>query len=150
MPSFLECGLVTIQATIGVSSAYRDYCAENMERHRPDKQARALIDTGAQSTIVNMDLLDGLQVSAKDETSVMGIHGNSKKHPVFDVWLKVINKSGDLLLESKDLRVVGMPLGTDSYAAILGMDVLGTFTLQFLRVAQLAHMTETVLPGEGI
>jgi predicted aspartyl protease len=118
-----------------------------MERYRPDQAARVLIDTGAQSTIVNKTLLESLCIHAKDETSVMGIHGDSSKHPVYDVRMRVVNKKGNVVLDVQDLRVVGMPLGALSYSAILGMDVLRNFTLRFLHSVSLADMTQTEHPA---
>lgn len=148
MPRFLDNGLVSITALVGVSSAFREVCYNKLEPFRRDIQALALVDTGATTSCVDEELLKSLRITEKDSMSVSGFSGPSQKFPTYDVWLKVITRTGETIMESEDLRVIGTDLGSRDYKVIIGMDLLHCFTIQLLRETKLAELFETAPPYE--
>lgn len=151
MPSFLANGLSVVSANVGVSSVYREVCDNKLEPYSPDIEVSSLIDTGASISIVDINLLKKLRIHEKDSSFIQGFNGSSTEYPTFDVWLKVISRTGHLLVEIRDLRVAGANLGDYGYNAILGMDILKTFTLRFLHTSNFVDMHPTdLIDGAGI
>jgi len=150
MPRFLANGLVVINARVGVSSAYREFCDKNMEPFRPEVEAIALIDTGASVSCVDRGLVEKLCIRQKDSIYVSGFSGASQEYPTYDVWLKIVNRSAQTIIEDRDLRVVGTDLSTREYKVIIGMDLLHCFTLKLLHVADFVELCETPTSGEPV
>lgn len=144
MPSFISCGLAVIEVSVGASAVYRDYCLERMEVYRrPDRQVPALIDTGADATVIDLDVLETLCLASYDVRRVQDFNGGSQEYPVFVVHLQVRTKSGEVVFDDANFEVVGAPLKSESYQAILGMDVLHAFTLKFHRQTGFVEITPT-------
>ena len=135
--------LATIKVKLGVSSAWRQVCGNNLERCQPDSEAIALIDTGATVSIVDNAIIDRLCISSKGTKKVRGFCGPTLEYQAFDVSLKAINKHGNEIITEPDHLVIGADLNHDKYSIILGMDLLHSFTLKFLYSDGIADMEKT-------
>ncbi|MCF7788081.1 MAG: retropepsin-like domain-containing protein [Prosthecobacter sp.] len=145
MPSFISCGLAVIEISVGASAVYRDYCLERMEVYRrPDRQVPALIDTGADATVIDLDVLEALCLASYDVRRVQDFNGGSQEYPIYVVRLQVRTKSGAVIFEDANFEVVGAPLKSESYQAILGLDVLHAFTLKFHRQTGFVEIAATI------
>lgn len=146
MPSFISCGLAVIQVSIGASALHRDDCARRMEAYRrPDCHVPALIDTGADTTVVDLGILEYLCLPSYDTRKVEGFDGASQDCPVYNVLLKVVTKSGAVLFEDSNFEVVGVRQNSAHYKAILGMDILHKFTLRFHRDTDFVEILPTTI-----
>jgi len=143
MPSFLDSKLAVIAVEVGVSSAFQEVCDRNMDAYSLPRQALALIDTGASVSIVDLSVINHLLIAEKERTSVCGFIGDPQEFPTYDVSLKVLNRSGEVILNESDFRVVGANLKSNGYDAIIGMDLLHSFTLRFLHQKGLADIRAT-------
>lgn len=144
MPSFISCGLAVIEVSVGASAVYRDYCLERMEVYRrPDCQVPALVDTGADATVIDLGVLEDLCLASYDVRRVEGFNGGAQEYPVYVVRLQVRTKSGEVIFDDANFEVVGAPLKNESYQAILGMDVLHAFTLKFHRRTDFVEIVPT-------
>ena len=110
---------------------------------RPDCQVPALIDTGADATVIDLDALETLCLASYDVRRVQDFNGGSQEYPVYVVRLQVRTKSGEVIFDDANFEVVGAPLKSESYQAILGMDVLHSFTLKFHRQTGFVEIVST-------
>ncbi len=128
MPSFIPSGLIIIQISVGPDKARRDFCERNLEPCADEVMVPALIDTGAEVSVVDSSVLRALRLSPYDNRTLVGITGDSVMTPVYNLWIKVITKDGKVVIDRPDHEVLGSPIPRE-YKAILGMDILRSVTL---------------------
>lgn len=144
MPSFTDRGLVVIQAKIGPDE---DCCACYHNRCDPpprDIVTSALIDTGAEVCIVDLDILKALRIEPHDKRGLKGVTGETENHPVFSVWLKVCTKDGSIVINQSKQEVFGLPAENKDYRVILGMDVLRSVTLKMNHSKKMVQICPTI------
>lgn len=87
--------------------------------HNGDKHAfRALVDSGAQCSLVSAKALDCLGTAPYSKGFIINADGS--RAPMGALWLRV----GVPPFPSRELRVMVMTTGPEGYDAILGMDYL--------------------------
>lgn len=143
MPSFLSSGLVAIKASLGASGAWREVCHGRLEPFMPDATAVALIDTGASVTVVDRSLVEHLRIHQKGSQMVRVLGSGGAHFPTYDVWLKVMDRNGSVLFDEPNHSVICADLDNEEYFAILGMDLLQSFTLRMNRPAGVVELLPT-------
>lgn len=143
MPSFLSSGLVAIKVSLGASGAWREVCHSRLELFMTDVSVVALIDTGASMTVVDRSIVEHLHIHQKGSQTVRVLGSGGAHFPTYDVWLKVMNRDGAVLFDEPNHSVICAELDNEEYFAILGMDVLQSFTLRMNRPAGVVEMLPT-------
>ena len=90
----------------------------------------ALIDTGADSTMIPVNLLDQLGASAVGNARMRGVLGDSELVDIYLIRVQI----GSYIAHA--IRAVAMPVGSE---LILGRNVLNNF---IITLNGLAHVTE--------
>ena len=117
MPTFqkpIEGGQVLLVASIEDGALGRPY--------------NALLDTGAQRTMVSPKVVDEVSLKAIGYIDIVGVSGDAMRTPKYLVDLRIPSKQGNLTLQvGQELEVAQMPFQPGNFDILLGMDFLMTF-----------------------
>lgn len=93
----------------------------------PPQVIRALIDTGASISAVDLTVLNalGLQQTGEAEIHTPSTAGVAVKTPTYDVKIAILaGRAGDLHFISETVQVTGSDLTQFGFAALIGTDIL--------------------------
>jgi hypothetical protein len=130
-------GLPIVPVRLGVSQPHRDYLARNLEAAPTDIVVSALIDTGASLTIVDSSVIERLGLTDRGFCYVRGFDGNlhaapeAKEYLNYDASFAILADfvSGQEVVVSRALQVVGVDMGHSEFQVLLGRDFLRHCTL---------------------
>ncbi|MEM7131871.1 MAG: retropepsin-like aspartic protease [Chloroflexota bacterium] len=96
-------------------------------------QLNAMVDTGADATIVPKDILEELGLEQSDSLYIRGVTGHRTQVAVYDVTIEI----GPFTFSA--VPVVATPLGSEP---LIGRDILNNFSITLNGPAQVVELSE--------
>lgn len=123
--------LVDVQ--VGVSAARKAQLWKRGISIPPPVSATFIIDTGADTTLVNDQIMRTLALTPTDQAKVLtsASVGVPEVYDVFDVELEIINRKGQPSWTLQPLAVLAKHLPNQGTDGMLGRDVLGLGVLEY-------------------
>lgn len=123
--------LVDVQ--VGVSAARRAQLWKRGIAIPPPVAATFIIDTGADTTLVNDQIMRTLALTPTDQAKVLtsASVGVPEVYDVFDVELEIVNRKGQASWTLQPLAVLAKHLPNQGTDGMLGRDVLGRGVLEY-------------------
>jgi len=108
------------------------------EARVPERRTcRALVDTGAQCSMVSASVVEALQVASTGISGFMAANGQTQRTPVFDLHIAVPvavtataadgSTSQTVFAGGRTLEVLQLPFDPADFEVLLGMDLLTEF-----------------------
>lgn len=115
-----------VDVNVGLSAARRAALYKRNLPCPPAVQTTLIIDTGADSTMIDESLIRSLQLTPTDQARVLTSQSRGVPEPcdVYDVELEIINRTGNPSWRVQPLQVLARPLHNQSMGGMLGRDVL--------------------------
>lgn len=115
-----------VDVYVGLSAARRAALYKQGLPCPPPVQTTLIIDTGADSTMIDEGLVRTLQLTPTSQARVLTTQSRGVPEPcdVYDVELEVINRTGNPSWRIQPLQVLARPLHNLSIGGMLGRDVL--------------------------
>lgn len=122
-----------VDVNVGLSAARRAALYKQGVSCPPAIQTTLIIDTGADSTMIDEGLARGLQLTPTGQARVLTSQSRGVPEPcdVYDIELEVINRTGNPSWRIQPLQVLARPLHNQSMGGMLGRDVLSLGVLIF-------------------
>lgn len=122
-----------VDVNVGLSAARRAEMYKRGLPCPPAVQTTLIIDTGADSTMIDEGLMRSLQLSPTSQTRVLTSQSRGVPEPcdVYDVELEILNRTGNPSWRIQPLAVLVRPLHNQSTGGMLGRDVLYRGILHF-------------------
>ena len=93
-----------------------------------EKPYSALLDTGAQSTLISPRVVEEADLKAIGLADIVPVSGEPIRTPKYRVTLSIpISQGSTILLAGGELDVAKLPFQPDNYDILLGMDFLMPF-----------------------
>ena len=94
----------------------------------PGKPYDALLDTGAQSTMVSPKVVEETSLKAIGYADIVPVSGEPIRTPKFRINLSIpITQGSTILLSGSELEVAQLPFQPGNFDILLGMDFLMNF-----------------------
>ena len=117
MPTFgkkIEDGQILLLASVGHEGSEKTYTA--------------LVDTGAQSTMVSPKVVEETDMKGIGYAGIVPVSGKPIQTPRYRAFLSIpISQGNTVLLSGGELEVAELPFQPDNFDILLGMDFLMRF-----------------------
>lgn len=125
-------GLI-VDVNVGLSAARRAALYKAGLSCPPPVQTTLIIDTGADSTMIDESLIFPLQLTPTGQARVLTSQSRGVPEPcnAYDIELEVVNRTGNPSWRIQPLQVLARPLPNQSMGGMLGRDVLSLAVLIF-------------------
>lgn len=122
-----------VDVNVGLSVSRRAALYKQGVPFPPAVQTTLIIDTGADSTMLDEGLIRTLQLTPTGQARVLTSQSRGVPEPcdVYDVELEIINRTGNPPWRIQPLQVLARPLHNQSTGGMLGRDVLSMGVLVF-------------------
>jgi hypothetical protein len=122
-----------IDVQVGVSAARRAQLWKRGLAVPPPVSATFIIDTGADTTLVNDQIMRTLALTPTDQAKVLtsASVGVPEVYDVFDVALEIVNRKGQPSWVLQPLAVLAKHLPNQGTDGMLGRDVLSLGILEY-------------------
>ena len=120
----------------------------------PAAYAVLIVDTGADTTMINEQLLRNLGLTPTSQTRVLTATSGGKGEAcdVYDVCIEIVDKAGNPMWRVQPVEVLARPLLNQGTDGMLGRDLLDLCVLEYdgpAKVFRLTFPVSTVLVKEG-